>query len=464
MGQKFYINFYAWGIQLLLCLVLGIFIPLVGLTSQSAMGGEMVKDYLPLVVKRHVSFVGSSGILDTSFDQDGLVLTDLGGNNDHGIAMALQRDGKLLIGGEVEEAVNDYVVVDLVVARYNPDGSLDTGFSGDGWVRTDLDGWDDFAAGITLQPDGKILLAGTSRGDFVLVRYNPDGSLDATFDGDGWVRTDFLGNVDEAKAVAIQSDGRIIVAGYAMNGAQYDFALVRYLENGTLDSSFDDDGKVTTDLTGDQDQIKALAIQPDGKIIVAGPAKHSGYFHDFAVARYNSNGTLDASFGANGWVFTHFGGAHDFAYAVALQTDGKIVVAGAAEIFVEYLADYRYAFAAARYTSNGSLDTTFDGDGKVITDFGQGDDYGYAVALQPDGKVIVAGYANNGTNNDFTVVRYNPNGSLDPGFSGDGKVMTDIAAGDDKGLAVVVQMNGGIVLAGSADDGTDADFALVRYK
>jgi uncharacterized delta-60 repeat protein len=460
MGEKFDINFYAWGIHLLLCLALGIFIPLVGLNSQSAMGGELVQDYLPLLVKRHVSFVESSGILDTSFDQDGLVLTDLSAGADFGTAMVLLPDGKLLVGGEVSGTYN----VDVGVARYNPDGSLDTTFGTGGWVSTDLYGNDE-AAAIAVQPDGKILLGCTAVFDFYLVRYNMDGNLDAAFGTGGWVRTDFLGSEDEAKAVAVQPDGRIIVAGYAMDSNyKYDFALVRYLADGSLDTSFGVGGKVTTDLTGDNDQARGIAIQPDGKIIVVGPAKHTGYFHDFAVARYNSNGTLDASFGTNGWVFTHFGGAHDFAYAVALQTDGKIVVAGAAEIYVENLADYRYAFAVARYTSNGSLDTTFDGDGKVITDFSQEDDYGYAVALQPDGKVIVAGYANNGTNNDFTVVRYNPNGSLDPGFSGDGKVMTDIAGGDDKGLAVVLQMNGRIVLAGSAVNGTDADFALARYR
>ncbi len=446
---------YLAGTLLLLSAALILCFPLSGLAKLSTSDPVLLPVYLPLLF-RHVPFVASSGILDPSFDQDGWVLTGLSAGDDFGIALAVLRDGKLLVGGEVS---SDYDM-DLAVARYNPDGSLDPAFGSAGWTRTDLDGWDDFAAGIAVQLDGRILLAGTSRNDFALVRYNLDGGLDATFSGDGWVRTDFLGSADEAKAVAVQPDGRIIVAGYAINiNYDYDFALARYLPDGSLDTSFGVGGKVTTDLTADQDQIKAIAIQPDGKIVAVGPVKNGSRLHDFAVARYNSNGTLDLSFGINGWVATDFFGGQDFAYAVVLQADGKIVVAGAADIVKD-----QAAFAVARYTAGGNLDITFSEDGRLVTDFGTGGDYAYAVCLQPDGKVIAAGYAFNGLNNDFALVRYNPNGSPDTSFSEDGLIVTDLAMGEDKGLAVVLQVDGKIVVAGSGFNDSDADFALVRYK
>ena len=460
MSHKHNGNACVRWVHLLLCLILGAYIPLVGMVHQPAHGQELVQVYLPMLT-RYVQFVESLGLLDPSFNGGGLVMTDLTETDDEGLSLAIQRDGKLLVGGEV--GIEDEYDIDMAVARYNQDGSLDVTFGEGGWVRTDLDNWNDSASDITLQPDGKILQSGTSRDDFALVRYNRDGSLDATFGDGGWVRTDFLGFGDESKAVAVQPDGRILVAGYAMKKTgdydyDYDFALARYLADGSLDTSFGGDGKVTTDLTGDQDRAQALVIQPDGKIILVGPARRTGYLHDFAVVRYNTDGSLDASFGIGGYVFTDFQGGHDFAYAVALQSDGRIVVAGAATI------DSQEDFALARYTSSGLLDISFSGDGRVILSFGVGDDDAYAIALQPDGKIIVAGYAFVNLNDDFAVARYNPNGSLDTGFGSGGSVVTDFMGATDHGLAVVLQLDGKIVVAGNASNGTDTDFALARYR
>ncbi len=441
-------------IPVLFALFLGLMMPGIGLSARLVDALQSHNVYLPLV-KRHISYEESSGLLDPGFGVGGRVITDLNGANDTGTALALQGDGKLLVGGQIDGTYN----VDVGVARYYPDGDLDPSFGTNGWVRTDLLG-EDQAAAIAIQPDGKILLAGTAVSDFALVRYTVDGVLDSTFGVGGWVRTDLLDNDDQANALAIQSDGRIIVVGKALNSSgNYDFALVRYLANGDLDTSFGASGKVTTDLTTQQDIIRGIALQPDGKIIVVGPVKRSVlYYHDFAVARYNSDGILDTTFGTGGWVFTDFFVDHDFANAVVLQPDGRIVVAGAAT------KDGAYNFALARYTSTGLLDASFGTNGRVVTDFGPGHDDGYAITLQPDGKLIVASYADLGAGIDFIVVRYNPNGSLDAGFSEDGWVMTDFAAGDDLGLAVVLQPNGRIVVAGSAFNGVDTDFALVRYR
>lgn len=459
MGEK--VNFYVYtrGVNLLLCLVLGVFVPLVGLTSRSANGEEPEKVYLPLVVKP-VVFVESIGILDTSFGEGGLVLTNLTAADDEGVALAVQRDGKLLVGGEVGD--EDSYHLDLAVARYNQDGSLDLTFGEGGWVRTDLEHWNDAASDIAVQPaDGKILQSGSSSGDFILVRYNLDGSLDTSFDHDGWVRTDLGSIEDESKAIALQSDGKIIVAGYALDGIQYDFALVRYNPDGSLDTSFGVDGRVTTDLTGDQDQIQGLVIQPDGKIVVVGSVKRAyPYYRDFGIVRYMPDGTIDLLFGISGKVITDFSGGRDFAYAVALQPDGKIVLVGTAQNG----SDGDFDFALARYTSTGSLDTTFSGDGKVILDFNGGDDDAYAVALQPDGKVIAAGYAYTGSSLDFALARYQANGSLDPGFGSAGKLTTDFTSGNDLGLGAALLLGGEIVLAGNASNGQDTDFAIAQYK
>ena len=458
MFHKSNLNFCARWVNLLLCLILGWFMPLVG-RSQTAQGQELIHVYLPMLT-RYVEFVESQGELDPGFNSGGLVMTDLT-DFDEGLSLAIQRDGKLLVGGEV--GIDADYDIDMAVVRYNLDGSLDTSFGVFGWARTDLDEWNDSASDITLQPDGKILQSGSSRDDFALVRYNRDGSLDDTFGNEGWVRTDFLGFGDESKAVAVQPDGRILVAGYATkktvdNTYDYDFALVRYLADGSLDTSFGEDGKVTTDLTGDQDRAQALVIQPDGKIILVGPAKHSPFLHDFAVVRYNTDGSLDASFGVGGHVFTDFQGGHDFAYAVVLQSDGRIFVAGAATI------DNQEDFALARYTSSGLPDTTFSSDGRVTMSFGAGDDDAYDAVLQPNGKIIVAGYAYNGSNDDFALVRYLANGSLDTGFGSGGSLVTDFVGGTDYGLAVALQLDGKIVVAGNASNGDDMDFALARYK
>ena len=449
---------YRSGALLLLSVILTLGLPLGGLAEPAPSDQVFVWVYLPMLTHGMI-YVERTGILDTSFGDGGLVLTDLTAGGDEGVAMAVQRDGKLLVGGEVGD--EDSYDLDLAVVRYNLDGSLDTTFGVNGWVRTDLDGWNDAASDIAVQPDGRILQSGSSRSDFALVRYDIDGSLDTTFGNGGWVRTDLNSIEDESKAIAVQPDGKILVAGYAMNGIQYDFALVRYKADGNLDTDFGTGGWVTTDLTGDQDQAQALVIQPDGRIILAGSVKRDApYYRDFGLVRYMPDGTIDDSFGVNGWIITNFSGGRDFAYSVALQPDSTIVVAGTAQDG----ADGDYDFALARYTSTGGPDPSFSSDGKVTTDFNGGEDDAYTLTLQPDGKVVVGGYAFNGLNLDFAVARYLPGGTLDTSFLGGGMLMTDLMAWDDKGLAILLQLDGKIVLAGNAFNGLNTDFALVRYK
>ena len=223
--------------------------------------------------------------------------------------------------------------------------------------------------------------------------------MDTTFDVDGWVVTDFNNDTDNAYAVALQSDGKIILAGNAHKGLYYDFALARYNTDGSLDTTFNGDGRVTTDFFGICEWGHAVAIQSDGKIIIAGSA-YNGDKMDFALARYTPNGSLDASFDGDGKVVTDFFGGYDYGSSLAIQSNGKIVLSGTA------FYGEQYDLALARYNTDGSLDTSFNGNGRVVTDYNGGNDWGYSNVVRSNGNIVVAGIANNGTDYDFVVMRY----------------------------------------------------------
>ena len=333
------------------------------------------------------------------------------------------------------------------------DGALDTTFGTGGKVTTAV-GVADQGKAIAIQSNGKILVVGDDMADFEVVRYNTDGSLDTTFDTDGKVTTDIgTSTTDTANAVAIQSDGKIIVAGSSggMAPNSGNFAVVRYNADGSLDTSFDNDGKVTTDIgTSTEDSGSAVAIQSDGKIIVAGT---SGSSTDFAAVRYNTDGSLDTSFDTDGKVTTDIGtSTTDTAKALVIQSDGKIVAVGTSS----------NDFAVVRYTTTGTLDTTFDTDGKVTTDIGTSTtDTGSSAVIQSDGKIVVVG----DNYSDFVIVRYTTTGALDTTFDTDGKVTTDIGTSTyDAGTAVAIQGDSKIVVAGRSGAGGPPSFAVARYE
>jgi len=373
-----------------------------------------------------------AGDLDSSFGGDGLVLTDFPGASDE-VAndVAIQSDGKIVVAGRTN--------ADFALVRYNTDGSLDTSFGGDGLVVTDIGiNSPDAAFALAIQPDGKIVVAGNVGADIALARYNVNGSLDTSFGIGGVVITDVLpGSADAAFDVAIQSDGKIVVAG----STNADFMIARYEADGDLDLDFGLLGVALTDIsTGSEDVAFGVVIQPDGRIVAAGRAAN-----DFALARYETDGDLDATFDGDGRVTTDFPGSSlDGAFDLALQVDGKIVAAGTSDADI----------ALARYNINGGVDTTFDGDGLVLTNV-PGTGFGNAVAIETDGQIVVAGRSGA----DFVVVRYNTNGALDTTFDTDGIVTTDFSDSADVAFAVAIQADGRIVAAGSSD----TDIALARY-
>jgi uncharacterized delta-60 repeat protein len=345
-------------------------------------------------------------------------------------------------------------------------GDLDGSFDGDGKARTDFAGGsDDRAYDVVAQRDDKVVLVGESRQGtdigFAVARYAVNGALDPTFDGDGKVRTDFgMNTLDTASSVAVQPDGKILVGGVVGGvnpGTSFDFALARYNPNGTLDPSFDGDGRVVTDIEGGRDWLAAVAPQADGKIVVGGQARPRGPgAHDFALARYNPDGSLDSSFGANGKVVTAFGGgADDFALDVEIDGSGRIVAAGWTSPPGRDLD-----FALARYTADGNLDPSFGGGGTIVIGSAPGIvDIGADLELQRDGKLVLVGGL------DFTVARFNSAGSLDGGFGSGGFARTDFAGLSAAGVqawSVGIQPDGKIVVGGSTL-GPSEDFALARF-
>ena len=395
-----------------------------------------------------------AGELDSTFGGDGVVVTAIGGSEDAAQSIAIQSDGKIVAAGYSWNGPG----FDFALVRYNTDGSLDNSFGNSGKVTTDLGTIYDYAHSVAIQPDGKIVAAGSSRigtyDDFALVRYKTDGTVDSSFSADGIVTTSIGPYFDVAWSVAIQSDGEIIAAGYSNN----EFALVRYDADGTLDSSFSMDGIVTTDIGPLLDLAYSVAIQPDGKIIAAGCSAYSIYSTAFALIRYNTDGNLDNSFGTNGRVITSILSMDDEARSIAIQSDGKIVAAG-----FSFNEDLNKDFSLARYNADGTLDSSFSTDGKVTAAVGGSDDWAHSVAIQPDGKIVVAGFSTGNPGYDFALIRCNSDGMLDTTFGTDGKVITAIGLGTEEAYSVAIQPDGKIVAAGYSFNGMANDFAVARY-
>jgi uncharacterized delta-60 repeat protein len=360
--------------------------------------------------------------------------TDLGGA-DRAYAVAMQSDKAVLAGASDISGTNDFALVRYMLDSL-PDLSVDGGFGGSGIVLTDLgEGSDDEALALAVQPDGKLVAAGVSDGDFALVRYTADGDLDTSFGDDGIVTTNFgSGSTDRGQAVVLQPDGKIVVAG-SSNG---DFALARYNADGTLDATFGSGGLVTTDFGG-EDEAVSIQIQPDGKLVVAGD---SGEQHAFA--RYNVDGSLDVGFGASGKQIV--GPSASTAYSTAgalILSDGKIIAAG--NVSAGGLEDIDFL----RLNADGTLDSAFGSDGLIVTSFGSMDE-ARDMLVQPDGKIVVGGYIRLDDVYGLGVARYNADGALDTSFGQGGLVRPAAAVLLVSGLAQ--QADGKIVAAGNVQE------------
>jgi uncharacterized delta-60 repeat protein len=405
---------------------------------------------VPVVVARP----SSTEAPDPGFGAGGGVVIDFGGF-DRANAVAQQADGKILVAGwaRPDEIPGVYEYADAVVVRLMADGTPDATF-GVGGVAI-LEGGDYYFNDLAVQPDGKIIAAGTSvinviSADTLVARFNANGTLDTTFASDGVFELN-LGGRDRAEAVALQTDGKIVLGG----GADNKFAATRLLSDGALDVTFDTDGMATIFLTLKEDRAYDVAIQPDGKIVLAGTAAYSSFGGEhFGLVRLLADGSLDPTFDGDGKAILDLG-IQASGYGAALQADGKIVIVG--ETFVP---GDRNAIVV-RTTGSGALDSTFGSDGVVSVGFGKDFEQFDDVTIQPDGNIVVAGSSGDAQTfdgNDFVVGRLLPDGSLDPEFGGGGAIVD--FGGDDRARAVAVQADGKILAAGE----TDGDWAILRLR
>jgi len=389
------------------------------------------------------------GDLDSTFGTGGLVTTDFFGYDDEASAIAIDSQGRIVVAGPACVYSGSNCNYCFALARYNIDGGLDSTFGTNGKVITDRYRDYDKVHAIAIDSQGRIIVAGDSS----LARYDSDGNLDTTFGTGGMMTIES----DAAFALTIDSQDRIISAGCSWSYANgnYDFDLARYNNNGSLDNTFGTNGRVATDFGGTNDYAQAIAIDSSGKIVVAG----HGSYSFFAVARYNNNGSLDNTFGTNGRVTTDFPEHDNAACAIAIDSQGRTVAAGYTDVPID-----GYEFALARYDTDGNLDTTFGTKGTVTTDFSGNNDVVYGIAIDSSGKIVVTGYSwINDNNCDFALARYNNDGSLDSPFGTDGRVTTDFG-GRAVGQALAIDSQGRIVVAGYAQvNGNNHDFALARY-
>ena len=384
----------------------------------------------------------ADGSLDTTFGTRGVFTYDRG-TDDYGYAMALRSDGKIIIAG----CTYNGTTYDILVLRLNGNGTLDTSFGSRGVVTYD-GGSNDFAYAAALQPDGKILVVGENHNgmdhDALVLRFNGNGSLDTSF-GSGGVVTYDSGYNDYANALSLQSDGRIVVAGIRFNGIDNDVLVLRFNGNGTPDTSFGSRGVVIYD-SGRDDVGHGVVAQKDGKIVVAG-STFNGMDNDVLVLRFSRDGSLDSSFGKGG-VAVYDSGCDDNGLAVALESDGRIIVA------LGCFNSMGYSGMVLRFNGNGSLDGAF-GEGCVLREIIEGNAFVTSLALQQDGKILVAGARFNGSVTDMLVVRILP-GLSSPAsgktatFSLSGNVMLAAPAGGRRvpAAGVTVTLSGAV--SGSA--------------
>ena len=396
---------------------------------------------------------GQAGQPDPLFGNNGVVKADLGSASINvaarGNQVITKPDGTIYVIGSIYSGNSTFV------AKRLPDGNADLSYGINGctsytYMRNPH---------ATLQQDGKIVITGTtssSPDDIVLARYNVNGTIDSSFANNGTLYIDYNSNShDQSAAIAVQDDGKILI-GISTEDANYatTYAVLRFKDDGSFDSTFSGDGRQKIGVV-----VSALAVQADGKIIAAGA--NNSYLGQFSLTRLNTDGSTDSTFGTNGTVITDFNLSYlGIINALVVQNDNKIIAAG----YVYRCGIqpcHQIQFALARYNPNGDLDSTFHGNGKQQTPF-SGSAIANSVALQADGKIVLAGTNTTVDSSFFALVRYNINGKLDATFNGDGKLLSDFTHQQDNANSVAIQNDGKIVVAGSVNNYLSFDIA--RYN
>ena len=413
----------------------------------------------------------ADGDLDPTFDGDGTASIQISAPwSDMAQDLLVLGDGSILLAGSKHYGATDH---DFAVIKVTQAGQMDTSFGGgSGYATVAFDlggGWADYGRALARQSDGKIVVAGyveraqAADYDLAVARLNADGSRDHSFGTNGKVTyaVDLGGtNFDIATDVLIQPDGKIVLTGWSSGAAaNSDFVAVRLHTNGSVDTSFGNQGRavVPFDLGGSgRDESNAAVLQSDGKIVLVGSVEWPDDNYDFGVVRLLPNGSPDWTFANGGKITVTFdmgGTEQDFAEAVMIDSNGRLVVAGHAA----GSTDQDYDFAIARLHSDGSLDLSFGTNGKTTIGFngGLGIDQAFSVAPAPLGKIVVAGRTfYSATDSDFAATRLHGDGSVDSQFGSNGRARVAFDIGGDKaddGYAMAIGLDGGIVMAGPVD-------------
>lgn len=401
----------------------------------------------------NISLAQQAHNLDSTFGTNGIVITDIAGGNEWVYSLAIQSDGKIIAAGIINSG-------DLVVGRFNSNGTIDNTFGTSGFQTILTNTSSSSNTDVTIQSDGKIVVAGPfrngSNNDFGVFRLNTNGSMDNTF-GSGGIQTTDIGNTnDAARALILQSDGKIIVAGQTSTGSptSTNSVLVKYNTNGTLDNTFGTNGILIHDVSvGQEDFFIDIALQSNGKIVAAG-SSNNGSNADYCAIRYNIDGTLDNTFGINGVVAVDNNNRPNNCKALTLQSDGKLILTG------DHSSTTSYDYMTVRLNTDGTLDNTFANTGIVISAFASSshNERGWDLVVQPSGKIVIAGEYRDWAN----VVRYNTDGSLDATFGTGGNVTLDVPGSFDKARAIVLQADGKILVGGNTFNSNN-DFMLARF-
>ncbi|WP_309640138.1 T9SS type A sorting domain-containing protein [Flavobacterium sp.] len=344
-----------------------------------------------------------------------------------------------------------------ITVAFPQSGELDLNFGVSGFLITQNEDLDT-GHSLTVMPNDQIVMVG-GYDNFTAIKLMADGTYDNTFGTQGQLLVNFAGYNAAGKEVVVQPDGKIIIAGDVFTpGGIYFFGVVRLNPDGNLDNSFNGTGKLVFDFDEDMNYLSGVALQPDGKIVVTGQA---GTYSsaDYVAARINADGTLDNSFGINGKQRINVQG-DDRGTCMALQPDGKILIGG----FSYPVASSNCWFAAVRLTTDGQLDTTFSTDGKAVAKVASsyGNDTVYDMTLQPDGKILMAADSYIGASQDVGIVRFTTNGDLDNTFSGDGRFSINMVGTSDYCNAIVVQPDGNILVAGSYYTTPERNMFVIR--
>lgn len=412
--------------------------------------------FLMLFLCVNFSFAQSDGMLDSTFSSDGIVVSSIGSYGDYAYAIAIQDDGKIVVAGTSNDGDYDRIAV----SRYLSNGDLDITFNSNG-IYFYPDDSDCEAFAVAVQADGKILVGGYTQGDgstdFLLIRLTTSGILDSEFGSGGIFTYDYSSADDYINVIAIQPNGAILFAGGASVESTTYFALGRVTFTGELDPTFMSGNIQTTAVGLYNSEAYAIVIQSDGKIILGGGADQESDW-DFALVRYLTDGSIDQAYGENGIVYTDIEAQSEKIYALALQDDGQLIACGYTN------NDSDDDFVLIRYNVNGDVDYTFGDGGFVVSDFYGYDEVPFSVNIQSDSKIIASGFTYNGEIYQYALIRYSNDGEIDTTFGDVGFVTTSINDDDDAIYASALQADGKLVVAGGSYMSADFDFSLARYN